>query len=478
MKPEIIMKKAVYGIKWTVIISILTIGFTYLLQFFLAKISPETLGIYTTFDIFIKTITTFIIFGGAPVLSNYIPKLKDGIKKFNFAISYSLIVFLFMFFSIIIFLLFPELMVFIFKREISNNLFLFLILFTPIVVINFLMQYILNGFLEIKVARIMRNLYIIGTSFIVIFSYFVLNSFLVRHIFNILLISIFSLNVISIIIGFFKVRKHLTRKNKTISFFLPKNFLKFALFIHCATFFAFFEKYILKFYFLSYFSIGQLGVFQFILLFYLGSRQFVIIFNEVLTPIFSSLEHNLRKYYFEFTRIIPLVTLLLNGFVVIFLEKLILLVNKDYLGYSNLIIYLIMFSTLGCLGIINSNILIIKEKTFILMLNGILQILLVLTFYFIFNYKLSLFIIITLQGLLLLISQVLPFLYVLFYKYKISINYFMSVFSILLLSFLKIILNISLKYLILMYFIILVVVFKINYKYLVSTFKRYREVLI
>jgi hypothetical protein len=156
-------RKSIHGMKWTIIISAIGLLFVYVLQLVLVAISPEALGIYSVFDIYFKFIAAFVLIGGAPVLSQYIPKIRD---KENFIFTYAIFVVSVMLVALVLLRVVP--VIFDWFSVYGSWARLGLVTLLPLVVINLLIQYALNGFLEIKSSAVLDKLPVVGAAVVVV----------------------------------------------------------------------------------------------------------------------------------------------------------------------------------------------------------------------------------------------------------------------------------------------------------------------
>jgi O-antigen/teichoic acid export membrane protein len=290
MDGHVVKDKAVQGIKWTIILSSINIINLYVLQFILARISPKALGIYATFDIHIKTITTFVLFGGVMVLANFIPRTEKS-RKSKLIIAYSIIVLLFMTLALMVFLCFPGILSFLYKRPISGKLFNLLLLMTPIITLNFLLQYILHAVFEIKKAKTTNIVSTVLTAITIIYLHLFHKTFLANNIFFVLLGSLLGFTLLSAIFGLYFV----FRKTDVFSrpgFFLPKGFWSFSVFIHLGTVFLFLFKFLDRFIILKYFTLSELGVYNLVFQIVLISKTVPEWIGESLLPANVRLQYN------------------------------------------------------------------------------------------------------------------------------------------------------------------------------------------
>src|SRR3989338_7303508 len=162
MESQHIKKKSIAGAKYAVLSSLLSIPLTYGINVILGRISPEALGTYGLVLVFIAVITTFILFGGNTLVIKMLPEIKDD-KKIPFLLTYLALTLFIAFIFIIFILFFPGVFKLITQINLTSMVFKFFILFIPVVIIQQIILYALNGMMEIKTSVLLEKLIPAGT---------------------------------------------------------------------------------------------------------------------------------------------------------------------------------------------------------------------------------------------------------------------------------------------------------------------------
>lgn len=112
-----IKHRSIDGAKWLVMMNGIGMPAAFLISMLLGRIGPQALGAYAMVQILIAVITTFVVYGGSPVLSVFLPKLSTSGDRGRFVFSYLLILLLFMAAVLCFFWGFPGVLEFLLQRE-------------------------------------------------------------------------------------------------------------------------------------------------------------------------------------------------------------------------------------------------------------------------------------------------------------------------------------------------------------------------
>ena len=357
--------------KWTVIISAAGLLLGYALQMVLAAVSPKALGIYSTFDIYIKLIAAFVLIGGAPVISQYIPKIRS---KSNFVFTYSLLISVVLLVVFGVISLFPEVFGWIGIDEAFIRVGLIILL--PLVVVNLLLQYILNGFLDVASSILIEKIPLAGVA-VTVLGYRLFG--MPEDITKVLLGSFLVFYVVGIVIGLYRIRKYL--KFKAIRLWLPKGFWKFLLFVHLATFLTFAYKNIDRIFVLGFFDIATLGVYQLIISLFFLTRILPQMFIRTLVPAYAYLlAHQTSTQLQRLNRIVLrygiALTFGVTMTIVCFGRIVLGWFGPMYAEYFPLLLFSLAFPVLLCFGYVTNPLLTSMERTDINFYNSAFQIVL------------------------------------------------------------------------------------------------------
>src|SRR5258708_5876811 len=80
------------GMRWSVWLSAIAVPFGAAINLLLARVGPETIGVYGLLSVYVGLITAFVYFGGDTVIIHFIPECKREDRS-SFLVSYFLVVF-------------------------------------------------------------------------------------------------------------------------------------------------------------------------------------------------------------------------------------------------------------------------------------------------------------------------------------------------------------------------------------------------
>ncbi len=101
---------AVYGAIWVTLTSIAAVPLTYYRSWALGRIgdSGDVVGQYAIILIFIGILSTFVLFGGSSVVTNFLPKILRREDKSAFLLTYALISVACVMFFVLLINIFPS----------------------------------------------------------------------------------------------------------------------------------------------------------------------------------------------------------------------------------------------------------------------------------------------------------------------------------------------------------------------------------
>ncbi|WP_273277813.1 lipopolysaccharide biosynthesis protein [Methanothrix soehngenii] len=415
MNADEIIQKSTSGAKWTVILSSIALPLGYATNIILGRISPEALGVYGLLNIFILSVTTFLLFGGGNVIIKYLPEI-DNDKKVSFLATYTLIVFLITMLAIGLILCYPQILKILNFQAYPPDMLKYLIIFVPIIILYFIFDSALNGLMMIKISVIIKQTAIYG-NFIVFTILFLFNKDFFRdHLWAIIWGSSFVLYTILGLLVFTLTAKKMkytslnTSKLKsrvhecshantdkevasydsswsfrTVSIlrnfklYLPKRFWSFALFVHALTIIGFAYDKIDQLLIVSYFGIHELGLYYAALQTATLIRFVPMLIGSVILPSFSNLlasnEINLiQKGYREVIRYNTLMIVPVSLFCIFFSRQVMGLYGEEYMQNHLMLVVLGICFMVSSFGTVAPSLIIIKGRTDVYLLNSFLQI--------------------------------------------------------------------------------------------------------
>ncbi|MCK4731137.1 MAG: oligosaccharide flippase family protein [Methanophagales archaeon] len=410
MNTDEIIQKSVSGAKWTVILSILAMPLGYIVNIILGRISPEALGIYGLLNIFIVSITTFILFGGGIVIIKYLPEI-DKDKKVSFLLSYILIVFLIAIFAIGLIYLYPQILDFIFGQAIPSGILPYLIIFIPIIILYFVFDYALNGLMELKTSVVIRKIITYGNFVVFVTLFLFCKDFFREQLWAIIWGLSFVFYIVLGLLALFLTKKKMkiTSLNKKESrnydckcswiddvsqvllypfrilpklrnfkLYLPTKFWSFALFVHLSTIVDFSCEKIDQLFILSYFSIRELGLYYAALQTAMLIRFVPMLLGSVLLPTFSNLLASneiklIQKGYREVIRYNTLMIVPASLLCIFFSRQIMGIFGAAYVQ-NHLVLVVLGVSSMVCsMGGVNSSLIMAKGRTGVYLLTSIMQ---------------------------------------------------------------------------------------------------------
>lgn len=160
--PEHQRHRILSGMRWTVWLSALAIPFSVSVNLLLARVGPETIGVYGLLSVYIGLTSAFLYFGGDTVVVRYIPECGRE-DRASFLVSY-LVVILAVMSGWLVFAWFCPAAIRLAFGETYDGGFDFLLLCLSVIPITFAMVVAsLKGMLEIRVSQLLTKLLTIGS---------------------------------------------------------------------------------------------------------------------------------------------------------------------------------------------------------------------------------------------------------------------------------------------------------------------------
>lgn len=214
--------------RWTVWLSAISVPFSYATTILLARISPAAIATYGLLMVYIAVVLGLFYFGGDPVAIKFIPELKAE-NRSSFLVSYYGLVCLATIPWIVLALLWPAGLSYIFGNQASHSFQLFLILVSPLCVLSSLVGAALKGSLEITWAQIILRMITLGSFAVYITLYFAARSFLTSKYTLIIWGTYLGLSAIAAGLGLFHL--FVRAENRIVwhkpHFFLPRGFWRY-----------------------------------------------------------------------------------------------------------------------------------------------------------------------------------------------------------------------------------------------------------
>jgi len=398
MKTDEIMKKSISGAKWTVFLSVIAMPVSYATNIILGRASPEALGIYGLLNIFILSITTFILFGGSNVVIKYLPEI-DRNRRVLFLRSYFTIISFIALFTLGSIYVYPRILELLFGEALLPYMLPYLILFMFIIIIYSIFDFVLTGLMEIKASISIKQVLVYGNFVVFSLLFFLSKDFFREHLWmTIWGISFISYTIISLL-AFFISAKSLNIMNlnkgesqssdrkatflssgiielKNIYFYLPAKFWSFAFFIHLSTIISFVNDKLDQLFIIRYFNIHEFGLYFAALQTAMLIRYIPILIGNILLPAFSNLlasneVERIQKAYQEIVRYNTLIVITATLACIFFSKEIIGIFGVEYIKSHLVLVALSCFFSTSSIGVANNALIIAKGRAGIYLLSEI-----------------------------------------------------------------------------------------------------------
>jgi O-antigen/teichoic acid export membrane protein len=155
--PEHQRHRILSGMRWTVWLSALAVPFSLAVNFLLARVGPETLGVYGLLGVYVGLTSAFLYFGGDSVVMRFIPECRPD-DRASFLASYLLVILALMS-GWLVFAWFCPAAMRLALGTAGGDRFHFLVLCLAVVPIIFAMVLAsLKGMLEIRASQVLAKL--------------------------------------------------------------------------------------------------------------------------------------------------------------------------------------------------------------------------------------------------------------------------------------------------------------------------------
>lgn len=417
MDIEEIKRKSISGVKWTMLFSSFSVILSYLTSIIIGRVSVEALALYGILTVFIAIINTFVLFGGNSSIVKFVPLIKKE-DVGNFFYTYSIIsVFMCLLFSFLI-IFRPIILENIFKisstfgYRTSLSLSIIFSLLSFLIVITNICAYFLNGFMEIKKYSFLIQFPKYKVFFISFFLFIFSKSFFIKNYRYVIPLMFLYVYFFELPIGlkwiFSLFKKNSSKTNFHFSF--PTGFLRFAIFIHFATFFYFVYDQVDKLIVMHYLGAKSLGFYISITQTSLSIRLLSGYLSEVMLPTFSNLYSlsnfaAIQKIYLKNIKYNALLTLPFALGCIIFPKFLLSFFGETYVPNASLLSLTGLFMGMSYLGQINASLVIALGEIRPYFINSFIQIAFQTAFSIYLVKKFGLLAVVLARGIGLIIAQ-------------------------------------------------------------------------
>ena len=155
--PEHQRHRILSGMRWTVWLSALAVPFSAGTNLLLARVGPETIGVYGLLSIYIGLITAFLYFGGDSVVIRFIPECREE-DRVSFLVSYLLVILPVLFGCLVVAHFFPAVLRIVLSGGGGARFRFFVVCLAPLPITYWMILASLKGMLEIRLSQILGKL--------------------------------------------------------------------------------------------------------------------------------------------------------------------------------------------------------------------------------------------------------------------------------------------------------------------------------
>ena len=369
------------GIFWMTVFSVIAIFIGFLRNYILSDNFAKTdvLGSYALVMLFFNAIMTFGLFGGSSLVSTLIPKeinFKKKIEIFYNNIYISLILSIFIFGLIY---LNPSVLSIVFSDKIDFFIYKRSIVLIPIVIISQMCIFWLQGNLNFKTSSFLSQCQIFAFTLVIMLSYLndSFKELIIRNPYLFFVYLILIINVL-IIIFVFKTEKLPFVSINKLNF--PKlNFFRLGFNLYLGTILTFIYLYYDQIMITKFIGLKELG-FYFLILQLVDLIRFIpqrlgqIFLASFARMIGDDDRISFQNIYKKSSENLLLLNLIISIGLIVSSKLLFNIFNIDYSKYGIIFMLLILVRNISGLGVINSMIILSKEKSRLFLYNSFLLI--------------------------------------------------------------------------------------------------------
>ncbi|MFC1523807.1 lipopolysaccharide biosynthesis protein [Thermodesulfobacteriota bacterium] len=440
-----IKKRSIKGAKWLLVMNGLGMPAAFLIALMLGRVGPEVLGIYALAQILIGIITTFVVYGGSPVLSVFMPKLSCDDERGLFLFSYALILLVMMTVTLGLFWLFPIAFEFLLQRKFDMHNYGWFVLLAIVVVMSETLVNTASGLMLIKAAAIARQMMRFLLLPLVAVLFFFKRGILVDYGMVWILGGFLTGYIVAAIICTVSIARD-RRIKLRVGWLLPRGFWAFSFTTMMATVFSFLYGNIDRIAVLSIHDLEGLGIYQAVISINAFVGNIPTILLPSILPTFSNLlganQHDaFHQAFFIISRWIVLPITIISLAMMAFSREILCVFGHEYTRYAYLLTIFGLVGIIRSLSIPSYTILTCKEKNSFRFWQSFFMILAqcILTFVFMSHY--GLIAIVGAKMFCVSVSSVVGMLYVVFGLHmatKIPLSYKVAVLTGIIMTLLRI----------------------------------------
>jgi O-antigen/teichoic acid export membrane protein len=361
-----IKKRSIMGAKWLFVMSGIGMPAAALIALMLGRVGPSALGAYALVQILIGVITTFVIYGGSPVLSVFMPKLADDAERGRFLFSYVLILLTMMMGILFLFWLFPKGFEFLLQREFDMKNYGWFILLAIVITFTETLANTASSLMLIKTAAIARQMMRLILLPLIVFLFFFDREILLRYGMQCILGGFLVGYLIAGTVCYVGILRDSSIKLQK-GWLIPPGFWAFSLTSMMGTVFSFLYGNIDRMAVLSLQDLEGLGMYQAVLSINMLVENISMILLPSVIPTFSTLlgtnqYEAFRRAFSMLCRWVVLPITILALTVMAFSREILGLFGQEYTQYTYLLVLFSFAGILRSLRLPTQAILTCKEK--------------------------------------------------------------------------------------------------------------------
>jgi len=369
------------GAIWVTLTSAAAIPLAYYRNWILGSIGDagEVVGNFAIILLFLQIVSTFVLFGGSSVVTNFLPKIKNNKEKFSFLFTYSLISIAAVTLFIVLINFFPGIISFLIQKPVGARTLRILSCLAPAIVLAQLITFSLAGLMQFRLAAMLGQLQLFFVCILATSSFLFFPQFLQDHATLIFALTIGAASLGVIILGTPKVINSIPAFTRRLH--LPTGFWRFSCFVHLNTVCTFAYTSADQLFILAILGTKELGAY-FILLQCAQLINFISVrIGQVMLASFSHLvgsgDHEiLRRAYIRLARIILIISTPLALIMILFSHPIARLFGAWYAERHLYLILLAATIQIGALGSLNSMLIMAKDRAGLFLVNNITLIIL------------------------------------------------------------------------------------------------------
>lgn len=361
-----IRKRSITGTKWVIVMNGMGMPAAFLIALLLGRAGPAVLGGYALVQILIGVITTFVIYGGPPLLSVFMPKIPNAEDRGRLLFSYTLILFAIMISALSLFALFPKGFEFLLQRKFDMANYGWFVFLSIMVVVAETLANVASGLMLIKVTAIARQMMRVVLLPLVSILFIFKREILIAYGMQVIFCGVFVGYLIGAVICVISISSE-QRFKMEVGWFLPRGFWAFSLSTMAATVFSFIYENFDRMSVLFIQDVEGLGMYQAVISFTTLVELIPKMLGTTMVPMFSSLlatkkTDATRKAYDVLQRIGFILMIGSALFLISYSSELLSLFGSSYSSYSYILTIFCVAAVVTSPHFGNTPILIAYEK--------------------------------------------------------------------------------------------------------------------